>query len=199
MDMDISQDSLEDDTDADVDEADEDLPIHKTNTSHMTPLQVSALEAIEGTLKYRMKMAKRRAVPNANAQVISYNSQAVQEIIPDHNDPYKVEWTDGDQEGKPEYYIGEKVCKLSKFFPKLGHIDINILLQALNLPLNTNPDYRLLYPMKYGEVNTHDYSSIQQVVGDLQVIWTDSIKSELEIEDKDFRVSLIVVTCYSSS
>lgn len=59
------------------------------------------------------------------------------------------------------------------------------------MPLNTNPDYRLLHPMKYGELNTHDYSSIQQVIGDLQVIWTDSIKSELEIEDKDFRVSFI--------
>lgn len=118
MDMDISQDSLEDDTDADLDASDAELPVHKTDTSQMTPLQVSALEAIEGTLKYRMKMAKRRAVPNANAQVISYNSQAVQEIIPDHNDPYKVEWTDSDQEGKPEYFIGEKVCKLSNFvFP----------------------------------------------------------------------------------
>jgi hypothetical protein len=44
--------------------------------------------------------------------------------------------------------------------------------------------------MKYGELNTHDYSSIQQVIGDLQVIWTESIRSELDIEDKDFRVSI---------
>ncbi|KAM3578630.1 Actin-like protein arp8 [Umbelopsis sp. WA50703] len=166
MDMDISQDTLEDDVEADVDAADTELPVRKTDTSQMTPLQVSALEAIEGTLKYRMKIAKRRAVPNANAQVISYNSQAVQEIIPDHNDPYKVEWTDADHEGRPEYFIGEK---------------------ALNLPLNSNPGYRLLHPMKYGELNTHDYSSIQQVIGDLQVIWTESIRSELDIEDKDFR------------
>jgi hypothetical protein len=44
--------------------------------------------------------------------------------------------------------------------------------------------------MKYGELNTHDYSSIQQVIGDLQVIWTESIRSELDIEDKDFLVSI---------
>jgi actin-related protein 8 len=106
MDLDISSDNLENNSEAD----EADLPAHKTDTSQMTPLQVSALEAIEGTLKYRMKQAKRRVVPNANAQVISYNSQAVQEIIPDHNDPYKVEWTDANAAGEPaEYFIGEKV------------------------------------------------------------------------------------------
>jgi actin-related protein 8 len=54
--------------------------------------------------------------------------------------------------------------------------------------MNANPDYRLFYPMRYGQLNTSDYASIQQVVGDLQVIWTESIKTELEIEDADFRV-----------
>jgi hypothetical protein len=126
MDMDISQDTLEDDVEADVDAADTELPVRKTDTSQMTPLQVSALEAIEGTLKYRMKIAKRRAVPNANAQVISYNSQAVQEIIPDHNDPYKVEWTDADHEGRPEYFIGEKVCKVCDSL--LSYTYINLVL-----------------------------------------------------------------------
>lgn len=108
MDLDIPSDSLEDDSEMYDDESG--LSAHKTNTSRMTPLQVAALEAIEGTLKVRMKQAKRRSVPNANAQVISYNSQAVQEIIPDHNDPYKVEWTDPNINGeKPDHFIGEKV------------------------------------------------------------------------------------------
>jgi actin-related protein 8 len=65
----------------------------------------------------------------------------------------------------------------------------SFIFKALNLPLNTHPDYRLLYPMRDGELNNRDYSSFQAVIGDLQVIWTESIKSELEIEDKDFRVS----------
>jgi actin-related protein 8 len=43
--------------------------------------------------------------------------------------------------------------------------------------------------MQYGQLNSVDYSSLQEVVGDLQVIWTESIQSELEIEDADFRVS----------
>jgi actin-related protein 8 len=54
--------------------------------------------------------------------------------------------------------------------------------------MNANPDYRLFYPMRYGHLNTSDYASIQQAVGDLQIIWTESIKTELEIEDADFRV-----------
>jgi hypothetical protein len=112
MDLDLSSESMENDSDPNEDENNEssDLSVRKTNASQMTSLQMSALTAIERTLKYRMKQAERRSVPNANAQVISYNSQIVQEIIPDHNDPYKVEWTDADGNGeRAEYFIGEQV------------------------------------------------------------------------------------------
>jgi hypothetical protein len=44
--------------------------------------------------------------------------------------------------------------------------------------------------MLNGELNNRDYPSIEAVLGDLQVIWTESIKSELEIEDTDFRVGI---------
>jgi actin-related protein 8 len=111
MDLDLSLDIMDNDAEMNDDaDDDDDLPVHKSNTSRLTPLQIAALEAIEGTLKYRMKQAKRRSVPNANAQVISYNSQEVQETIPDHNDPYKVEWTDPNMDGeRPEHFVGEKV------------------------------------------------------------------------------------------
>ncbi|KAG2234968.1 hypothetical protein INT48_005122 [Thamnidium elegans] len=48
-----------------------------------------ALQEIRGELKWRMKNAKRRAVPNAEAQVIGFNTTAFKETILDHNDPYK--------------------------------------------------------------------------------------------------------------
>lgn len=44
--------------------------------------------------------------------------------------------------------------------------------------------------MQYGQLNSIDYTSLQEVVGDLQAIWTESIQSELEIEETDFKVSL---------
>jgi actin-related protein 8 len=66
-----------------------------------------ALREIRGELKWRMKNAKRRAVPNAEGQVIGFNTSGFKETILDHNDPYKVEWTDVSKE--TEYFVGEKV------------------------------------------------------------------------------------------
>lgn len=66
-----------------------------------------ALQEIRGELKWRMKNAKRRAVPNAEAQVIGFNTTAFKETILDHNDPYKVEWTE--TTSNAEYFVGEKV------------------------------------------------------------------------------------------
>jgi len=54
-----------------------------------------------------MKAAKRRPVANASSQVTSFNRSIQSEIILDHNDPYKVEWTAVDED--VDFYIGEKV------------------------------------------------------------------------------------------
>ncbi|KAL0093135.1 hypothetical protein F4703DRAFT_1902984 [Phycomyces blakesleeanus] len=124
-----------------------------------------AIEEIKGELKWRMKSAKRRAVPNAEGQVVGFNTQAYQELIPDHNDPYKVEWTEINPAKKPDHFVGEK---------------------ALNLPIAENSDYKLFYPWKHGTFNNQDYTSLQAVMGDLQTIWTDTINTELEIEGKQF-------------
>ena len=69
----------------------------------------TALAEIKGELKWRMKNAKRRAVPNAEGQVIGYNTSAFKETILDHNDPYKVEWTEATK--NEPYFVGEKVSQ----------------------------------------------------------------------------------------
>ncbi|KAI7864747.1 hypothetical protein BDF14DRAFT_1831607 [Spinellus fusiger] len=122
-----------------------------------------AVEELKNELKWRMKSAKRRAVPNAESQVVGFNAQAYQEMIPDHNDPYKVEWTEPTPDS--EYFVGEK---------------------ALNLPMEDNSDYRLFYPWKHGALNNQDHVSLQAVMSDLQTIWTEMIRTELDIEEKDF-------------
>lgn len=65
------------------------------------------LQEIEYDLKQRMKAAKRKPVGSAKSQVRSFNTSSLPEKILDHNDPYKVEWTDPNAEG--EYIIGQKV------------------------------------------------------------------------------------------
>jgi actin-related protein 8 len=45
---------------------------------------------------------------SAEGQVIGFNTTAFKETILDHNDPYKVEWTEATKNGV-DYFVGEKV------------------------------------------------------------------------------------------
>ncbi|CAG8610101.1 9022_t:CDS:2 [Ambispora gerdemannii] len=128
------------------------------------------IDEIKKELKERMKAAKRRPVANASAQIASFNKLVVPEIIPDHNDPYKVEWTRIDD--GHDYYIGEK---------------------ALRIPTPLTP-FKLLYPIQRGDLNTRDYDSIKAVIGDLETIWTEVIIEQLKVKKKNFdKYSVILV------
>ncbi|CAG8459317.1 6207_t:CDS:10 [Paraglomus occultum] len=134
------------------------------------------VEELKKELKERMKAAKRRPVANATSQVTSFNRSIQSEIILDHNDPYKVEWTAVDED--VDFYIGEK---------------------ALRLP-TTATSYKVRYPIQYGEFNTRDYDSIKSVVGDLETIWTEVIQQNLHIARKEFRnysVILVIPDIYN--
>ncbi|KAI9282302.1 hypothetical protein BY458DRAFT_531241 [Sporodiniella umbellata] len=133
-------------------------------------LPSDALEEIKGELKWRMKNAKRRAVPNAESQITGFNLNAPQETILDHNDPYKVEWTE--PQGK-DHFVGQK---------------------ALWFPINTSSGYRLFYPWSCGALNI-EQNSIQAVLGDLQAIWGSVITDDLQVEPteyQDYNVMLVV-------
>ncbi|CEP08526.1 hypothetical protein, partial, partial [Parasitella parasitica] len=123
-----------------------------------------ALEEIRGELRWRMKNAKRRAVPNAESQVVGFNAAAVKETILDHNDPYKVEWTEVNKD--IPYFVGEK---------------------ALNVPVTKNSLYSVRYPWKNGTINNQDYPSVNAVLSDLEAIWTEAIVNDLQVERSEFK------------
>ncbi|KAF9947753.1 actin-like protein arp8 [Mortierella alpina] len=135
------------------------------------------LKEIEYDLKLRMKAAKRRPVPNAKTQVRSFNTSTRPEKILDHNDPYKVEWTDPATEG--EFIIGQK---------------------ALNLPAGSHHTFKLFWPIVGGKLNEQDYATPRVVVSDLETIWTKVIQEDLGIDPKTFRkhyALLIIPDLYS--
>ncbi|KAI8099459.1 uncharacterized protein BX664DRAFT_253659 [Halteromyces radiatus] len=128
-----------------------------------------AIREMRNELNWRMKNAKRRTIPNADNQVISFNTNAPKETIPDHNDPYRVDWIDlKDSAALQDVYVADKALKV----PLDGDDD--------------KSDYRLFYPWRNGTLNHMDYSSLYAVLGDLQTIWTSVIHSELDIEDHTF-------------
>ncbi|GBB85001.1 hypothetical protein RclHR1_11590005 [Rhizophagus clarus] len=135
-----------------------------------------AIGEIKKELKERMKASKRRPVANAQSQVHSFNKSAHPETIADHNDPYRIDWTIADDD--VEYYVGEK---------------------ALRLPDSVD-SFKLFYPIQHGEFNTRDYDSIKAIVGDLETIWTESIREKLGISRKNFRnysVILVIPDVYN--
>ncbi|KAF9946964.1 actin-like protein arp8, partial [Mortierella alpina] len=147
------------------------------NTDEFDALNDRYLKEIEYDLKLRMKAAKRRPVPNAKTQVRSFNTSTRPEKILDHNDPYKVEWTDPATEG--EFIIGQK---------------------ALNLPTGAHHTFKLFWPIVGGKLNEQDYASPRVVVSDLETIWTKVIQEDLGIDPKTFRkhyALLIIPDLYS--
>ncbi|KAI8335459.1 hypothetical protein BC941DRAFT_453837 [Chlamydoabsidia padenii] len=131
-----------------------------TNHNVTTKDATDALRDMRNELNWRMKNAKRRTLPNADNQVISFNSHAPKEIIPDHNDPYRVEWNDLTE----QVYVADN---------------------ALKVPFDKSNSYQLFYPWRNGTLNDVDYTSLYAVLGDLQTIWTSVIRSELGIEEDD--------------
>jgi len=68
--------------------------------------------AITISLRDRMRFYKLRVTPNAASIASTFNEQFVPEIIPEINDPFRIEWIQGNVE--EEHLVGEKVtsCRI---------------------------------------------------------------------------------------
>ncbi|KAJ3291331.1 actin-like protein arp8 [Borealophlyctis nickersoniae] len=128
----------------------------------------SHTQVIEQDIKARIRARKIRAVPNAHAQVLGYNAQSVPDTILDHNDPYRIEWTES--KDWTDYVVGIKALRVPE----------------LNSTHPAAPYYRAFYPIQHGLFNTADYASLRTCLADMQIIWTEAIEQELKISRKDF-------------
>jgi len=134
----------------------------------LTPPQFeSQLNTRSNELKIRMRHNKRRILPNSRDLVLSYNRRTPPETIKEHNDPYRVEWTDTGKHKAPDHFVGN---------------------EALRIPDNSTPRYRLFWPIQYGTFNERDYQSKRRVLEDVSVILEEGIKRELNIEKKDLKL-----------
>ena len=68
-------------------------------------------------MKQRLKEMKIRFNQAGQQQVVQFNTNVQPELILDHNDPYKVEWLQPNQQRPPlPYVVGKDVKRLSLFF-----------------------------------------------------------------------------------
>lgn len=113
-------------------------------------------------LKVHMRQNKRRMLPNSKEMVVNYNRRTTPDIISEHNDPMRVEWTELSSP-PPEYIIGQA---------------------ALRVPDSSKPRYKLYWPIRNGWCNETDYDSKRMLFLDISLILEDAIKTQLGLTSK---------------
>ena len=119
--------------------------------------------AMSSELRTRMRSNKRRVLPNSKDLVTNFNRRTPPEIINEHNDVDRIEWTElpEDPEQAPAYFAG---------------------LEALRIPENSNPRYKLFWPVQCGTFNEKDYTTRNQWYHDVSKIFEEAIKSDPPFE-----------------
>lgn len=115
--------------------------------------------AASNELKVRMRMNKRKVLPQSRDMVTSYNRRATYDTINEHNDTMHIDWTDVSQ--APSYVTGQA---------------------AMRIPEDSNPRYKLYWPIQQGWVNEKDYDSIRSLYNDIGLIIEDSVRTELKLD-----------------
>lgn len=114
-------------------------------------------------LKISMRANKRKVLPNSKDLVINFNKRQPPEVIPEHNDPIRIEWTN--PPSSEHELIGAFVT---------GHA-------ALRIPCNSVPKYKLHWPIRCGWYNEADAPNRDMLRHDVEMILEDAFK-ELGIE-----------------
>ncbi|OGE53496.1 hypothetical protein PENARI_c007G09541 [Penicillium arizonense] len=122
----------------------------------------SHFNRMSAELKVHMRQNKRRMLPNSKEMVVNYNRRTVPEIISEHNDPMRVEWTELSNP-PPEYVVGQP---------------------ALRIPDASKPRYKLYWPIQNGWCNEKDYESKRMLFLDISLILEDAIQNQLGLTSK---------------
>ncbi|ROW12420.1 hypothetical protein VMCG_00433 [Cytospora schulzeri] len=113
-------------------------------------------------LKIDMRTNKRKVLPNSKELVVNYNRRADPEVIPVHNDPLQVEWTDIKSLEDPN--------SVASCF--VGH-------QAQRVPDDSNPKFKLWWPVQQGWFNEDDYTNKEHLFDDFETLLDKAIRQEL--------------------
>ena len=116
-------------------------------------------------LKVHMRNNKRRVLPNSKELVINYNRRTPPDTISEHNDPLRIDWTEIPR--NPAEAPGSFTGK-----------------EALRIPDNSIPRYRLFWPLQRGWYNEQDYKEKKNIYDDISTIIEDALKNQLNLRRK---------------
>ncbi len=122
-------------------------------------------------LKTRMRLLKMRLSPSCKELVVNFNRKSTPEIISEHNDPHRIDWTDvaSSNQGSPDCFVG---------WP------------ALRIPDDSQPRYRLFRPLQHGCFNEAAYERKNALFEDVTVLLDEALRSELGLRRRQDRAQL---------
>lgn len=140
-------------------------------------LDETKLENLRYDLKARMRILNLRGTTSGSIAAAEYNSTVKPQPVMDEEDEERIKWTEV-PESPPEAYFGE---------------------EALHLPNPVSHGYKLRYPYRMGTFNTRDYSSLNELLGDIEAIWSYALdKLGIRLLDAEkYSVMLLVPDRYS--
>ena len=133
-------------------------------------------------LKIDMRVNKRKVLPNSKELVVNYNRRTTPEIIPEHNDPARVEWTKVKNEDGTD-------------------ITTNFTgLDAQRIPDNSDPKYKMFWPIQHGCLNENDYNTDMALLDDFESIIESALRNELALPSesswKEYSVVFVIPDLY---
>jgi len=114
-------------------------------------------------LKGRLKRKGARFVPNTREQAAAWSRKSVPDLIPEHNDTHHIDWTEINAKSAQETYTGQA---------------------ALRIPDQSNPPYKLSWPIRYGAFNERDYDDRNHLLRDFSIIIEDAMRTQLNLTKK---------------
>lgn len=141
-------------------------------------LDDTKLENLRYDLKARMRVLNLRGTTGGSIAAAEYNSTVKPQPVADEEDEERIQWTEVPETSPPAAYFGE---------------------EALRLPNPNSHGYKLRYPYRKGTFNTGDYSSLDELLGDIVDIWTYALdKLGLRALDAEkYSVMLLIPDRYS--
>ncbi|TFL05353.1 hypothetical protein BDV98DRAFT_561901 [Pterulicium gracile] len=137
------------------------------------------ISGVSTSLTERMRFFKLRPIPRGQttASCSGYNMRARPEIIPEHNDPFRVVWVDN---GEKEVLVGEKATRITD---------------------SRKLKYAIRRPWMGHDFNTDAYPSRQALLSDVEAIIQHGLEQPaLNIPPKDYSmysVILVIPDLYS--
>ena len=122
--------------------------------------------SMSNDLKVRMRANKRKVLPQSRDMVTSHNRRHTYEEITEHNDTLRIDWADPIVNDKARDYITGK--------------------EALRLPDQSKPRYRLYWPLRYGWLNETAYESARFLWEDIRIVIEDAIRSQIGLGPREW-------------